>query len=85
MHLHFGHFSKSYQYDNVATDDAIHKVLDILNSAEKMEVALPLPGFGKSPIGRQLRITDLPFPLKDEFEGDDRAANQNAAERQRIQ
>jgi hypothetical protein len=25
-----------------------------------------LPGFGKSPVGRQLRVTDSPFPLKDE-------------------
>lgn len=25
-----------------------------------------LPGFGKSPMVRQLRITDSPFPLKEE-------------------
>ena len=30
------------------------------------EVASPaLPGFGRSPMVRQLRITDSPFPLKD--------------------
>lgn len=25
-----------------------------------------LPGFGKSPIGRQLRVTDSPFPVRDD-------------------
>lgn len=29
-----------------------------------------LPGFGKSPMVRQLRVTDSPFPLKDD--GDSR-------------
>ncbi|KAM3375009.1 hypothetical protein P3S68_013723 [Capsicum galapagoense] len=30
------------------------------------EIASPaLPGFGRTPIVRQLRITDSPFPLRD--------------------
>ncbi|KAF2285227.1 hypothetical protein GH714_039053 [Hevea brasiliensis] len=36
-----------------------------------------LPGFGKSPIVRQLRITDSPFPLKDEGDSQvDKAAEE---------
>ncbi|RVW28552.1 hypothetical protein CK203_100185 [Vitis vinifera] len=42
--------------------NAVKAVLEMLNS----EVASPaLPGFGRSPMVRQLRITDSPFPLKD--------------------
>lgn len=44
--------------------NAVKAVLEMLNS----EVTSPspaLPGFGRSPMVRQLRITDSPFPLKD--------------------
>ncbi|KAI4347071.1 hypothetical protein L6164_007920 [Bauhinia variegata] len=72
-HNHFGssRFSKSYQYDDVATVNAVQKVLEMLNH-DKVEASpsVTLPGFGKSPIGRQLRVTDSPFPLKDD--GDSR-------------
>lgn len=41
---------------------ATMKALEMLHS----ETASPaLPGFGKSPMVRQLRITDSPFPLRD--------------------
>ena len=55
--------------DDVST---VQKVLEILNNNNnnKVATASPLPGFGKSPIGRKLRITDSPFPLKDEEGGD---------------
>ncbi|KAL0345185.1 UNVERIFIED_CONTAM: hypothetical protein Sradi_4349800 [Sesamum radiatum] len=42
----------------------MHKVFDILNRYDVVE-ASPLPGFGHSPVGRQLRVTDSPFPVKD--------------------
>ncbi|MED6180595.1 hypothetical protein PIB30_011631 [Stylosanthes scabra] len=61
------HHSK---YDDVSTLTAFQKVLDILNNNtdNKVEASplVALPGFGKSPIGKQLRVTDSPFPLKDE-------------------
>ncbi|KAK7314419.1 hypothetical protein VNO77_32942 [Canavalia gladiata] len=53
---------RQHNYDDVF---AVQKVLEMLNKVE----ASPLVGFGKSPVGKQLRITDSPFPLKDE-EGD---------------
>ncbi|KAJ1393550.1 hypothetical protein SESBI_34913 [Sesbania bispinosa] len=64
-------FSKSSQYDDVSTLSAVQKVLEMLNN-DKVETncsnspLVTLPGFGNSPIGRQLRVTDSPFPLKDE-------------------
>ncbi|KAL2493142.1 hypothetical protein Adt_28770 [Abeliophyllum distichum] len=47
--------------DDFATANALVKALEMLHS----EAASPaLPGFGKSPMVRQLRITDSPFPLR---------------------
>ena len=75
-------FFKSHQYEGAATVNAVHKMLEMMNNADKTEAASPLvtlPGFGKSPVGKQLRVTDSPFPLKDEFEGDsqvDKAAEE---------
>ena len=80
--LHFGLFSKSHQCEGAATVNAAHKMLEMLSNADKAEAASPLvtlPGFGKSPVGKQLRVTDSPFPLNDEFEGDsqvDKAAEE---------
>ncbi|KAE9599612.1 hypothetical protein Lal_00021354 [Lupinus albus] len=62
-----GWFSKPSHHNEVSTMDAVQKVFEILNNENMVEasplVALP---FGKSPSGRQLRITDSPFSLKDE-------------------
>ncbi|CAJ1937036.1 unnamed protein product [Sphenostylis stenocarpa] len=55
-------FSKPSQYEDVSTLSAVQKVLEILNNETSTS---PLPGFGKSPVGKQLRVTDSPFPLKD--------------------
>lgn len=54
------------QYDDVS------KVLEMLNNNNNNKVveASPLPGFGKSPIGKKLRVTDSPFPLKQDEDGD---------------
>ncbi|KAM3375020.1 hypothetical protein P3S68_013734 [Capsicum galapagoense] len=41
---------------------AVFKALEMIQS----ETASPaLPGFGRTPTVRQLRITDSPFPLRD--------------------
>ncbi|KAA8541755.1 hypothetical protein F0562_022907 [Nyssa sinensis] len=48
--------------DDLVTVNAVKKMLEMLNS----EAASPaLPGFGRTPMVRQLRITDSPFPLQD--------------------
>ncbi|KAL5572580.1 hypothetical protein UlMin_022177 [Ulmus minor] len=66
---HHHYHKSSYQYDDVTTVSAVQKVLEMLNS-EIVEASplVSLPGFGKSPMVRQLRITDSPFPVK--YEGD---------------
>ncbi|KAH7565301.1 hypothetical protein ACOSP7_020387 [Xanthoceras sorbifolium] len=47
--------------------NAMKAVLEILNNNEMVavEASPALPGFGRSPFVRQLRITDSPFPLRD--------------------
>ncbi|XP_052183017.1 uncharacterized protein LOC127795402 [Diospyros lotus] len=54
---------------------AIHNVF-----VDEGSPAMALPGFGMSPVVRQLRITDSPFPLKDGDEEDDDAQVDKAAE-----
>ena len=57
----------------MATMNAVKAVLEILNNnndsnnmAMEAAAASPmLPGFGQTPLVRQLRITDSPFPLRD--------------------
>ncbi|KAM2407470.1 hypothetical protein ACFX1X_026645 [Malus domestica] len=69
---HHNHYfpkaTSAYQYDDVSTMSAVQKVLEMLNNEIAVEASplVTLPGFGKSPMVRQLRITDSPFPLKDE-------------------
>ncbi|KAM1508531.1 hypothetical protein ACFX10_017826 [Malus domestica] len=67
-HHYFPKSTSAYQYDDVSTMSAVQKVLEMLNNEMAVEASplVTLPGFGKSPMVRQLRITDSPFPLKDE-------------------
>lgn len=52
--------------DDVATVNAVKAmVLEMLNNEAAVEASPALPGFGRSPMVRQLRITDSPFPLRD--------------------
>lgn len=74
-------FAKSYKYNDVTTAAAVQKMLEMLNNPEVASAVeaspLSLPGFGKSPMVRQLRITDSPFPLKDEGDSQvDKAAEE---------
>ncbi|KAI3521543.1 hypothetical protein L1887_11014 [Cichorium endivia] len=72
------HHSKNQQtegLDVVAFNAAVLKAMEMIQS----ETASPaLPGFGRSPMVRQLRITDSPFPLSgvDEDNHVDEAADQ---------
>ena len=54
----------STRYDDVTTVCAVQRVLEMLNN-EMVEASPLLPGFGRSPMVRQLRVTDSPFPIKD--------------------
>ncbi|EOY30674.1 hypothetical protein QUC31_020148 [Theobroma cacao] len=71
--------SSNYHYDDVTTVAAVQKVLEMLNNEAAAVEASPmvLPGFGRSPMVRQLRVTDSPFPLKDEGDSQvDKAAEE---------
>ncbi|KAI9109468.1 hypothetical protein K1719_019522 [Acacia pycnantha] len=62
-------------------DEAVVKaVLEMLNNEVIMAEASPaLPGFGRSPMVRQLRVTDSPFPLRNPDDDDhqvDKAAEE---------
>lgn len=58
--------SPTTDVDDVVAVNAVMKALEMLHS----EAASPaLPGFGRSPMVRQLRVTDSPYPLAD-VEGD---------------
>ncbi|XP_030448750.1 uncharacterized protein LOC115671344 [Syzygium oleosum] len=72
-HRHHGRRSSGHRhhlaprYNDAGAISAVQKVLEMLNSADVVEASpMLLPGFGKSPAVRQLRITDSPFPLKDD-------------------
>ncbi|OIS98143.1 PREDICTED: uncharacterized protein LOC109233757 [Nicotiana attenuata] len=64
----------------------VQKVFEMLNTTttnyDQAVVASPLalPGFGKSPMVRQLRITDSPFPLKDSEENINSQVDKDAEE-----
>ncbi|KAE8696432.1 Casein kinase I protein isoform 1 [Hibiscus syriacus] len=63
------HAPPTHDDDNSATVNAAKAVLDMLNNNDSYSsnsTASPmLPGFGQTPLARQLRITDSPFPLRD--------------------
>ncbi|KAF5793289.1 hypothetical protein HanXRQr2_Chr09g0415781 [Helianthus annuus] len=61
--------------DMMAVNAAVLRAMEMINS----EAASPaLPGFGRSPVVRQLRVSDSPFPLSnvDEDSHVDEAAEQ---------
>ncbi|GMI77985.1 hypothetical protein like AT1G52140 [Hibiscus trionum] len=62
------HAPPTHDDDNLATMNAVKVVLEMINNND-METAVAaspmLPGFGQTPLVRQLRVTDSPFPLRD--------------------
>ncbi|KAK8524894.1 hypothetical protein V6N13_015892 [Hibiscus sabdariffa] len=57
------HAPPTHDEDNLATMNAVKAVLDMLSNND---TASPmLPGFGRTPLARQLRVTDSPFPIRD--------------------
>lgn len=77
---HHHHRGGSYYYRRQDDVSVIQKVFDILNNEIPEASPLYLPGFGKSPAVRQLRITDSPFPLKEAEEDRDVGQVDKAAE-----
>ncbi|KAM3308178.1 hypothetical protein P3S67_009922 [Capsicum chacoense] len=60
-HSHHAHVIEKHE-DVSMINAAVFKALELIQS----ETASPaLPGFGRTPTVRQLRITDSPFPLRD--------------------
>ncbi|XP_059638209.1 uncharacterized protein LOC132280101 [Cornus florida] len=67
---HYNHHRQGH-YQNSDDINIVQKVIDMLNNEMAVEASpLTLPGFGKSPMVRQLRITDSPFPLKNDDKDD---------------
>ncbi|XP_057450731.1 uncharacterized protein LOC130742643 [Lotus japonicus] len=69
-HRHNNFFTRSHAQptldDDAVTANAVKAVLEMLNNEAVAEAMSPaLPGFGRSPMVRQLRVTDSPFPLQD--------------------
>ncbi|XP_027069846.1 uncharacterized protein LOC113767895 [Coffea eugenioides] len=65
-HHHHHHHGYSYKPQDI---HVVQKVFDVLNHYDKVEASpMVLPGFGHSPTVRQLRVTDSPFPVKDNEE-----------------
>ncbi|XP_020204988.1 uncharacterized protein LOC109790281 [Cajanus cajan] len=63
-------FKRKHQRSTRCHDDVL-KMLEMLNNDNKVVEASPLPWFGKSThLGRKLRVTDSPFPVKDEERDD---------------
>ncbi|KNA13955.1 hypothetical protein SOVF_111910 [Spinacia oleracea] len=74
-----GHRGHNYHLEDPTTMAAVQRVLEMLNANEgptasplgtgvtgqgQGQFSLPGFGYGKSPLARQLRVTDSPFPLK---------------------
>lgn len=53
------------QDDVVVVNAAVMKALEMIQSETASPAADYLPGFGRTPMVRQLRVTDSPFPLRD--------------------
>ncbi|XP_009771641.2 uncharacterized protein [Nicotiana sylvestris] len=59
---HSHHHAPATDDDVLMVNAAVLKALEMIQS----ETASPaLPGFGRTPTARQLRVTDSPFPLRD--------------------
>ncbi|OVA20236.1 Protein of unknown function DUF761 [Macleaya cordata] len=62
-HHYFSCTHPSVNDDDLTTVTAVKKLLEMLNN-EVTEGSPVVPGFGRTPTVRQLRITDSPYPLK---------------------
>ncbi|KAK3000241.1 hypothetical protein RJ639_023528 [Escallonia herrerae] len=59
-------FSKHKSHHQPQDINVAKQVLEMLSNYDKVEASpVTLPGFGRTPRVRQLRVTDSPFPVKD--------------------
>ncbi|XP_042492311.1 uncharacterized protein LOC122071903 [Macadamia integrifolia] len=80
-HHYFSCMHPTATDDDLTSVNAMQKVLEMLNVHDITEgspIPSPFPAFGKSPMVRELRITDSPFPLTnaDEDSHVDKAAEE---------
>lgn len=68
-HNHHDNYNNRYKSEEM---NVVHKVFDMLSNGYHENMAdannspmVALPGFGQSPMVRQLRVTDSPFPVKE--------------------
>ncbi|VFQ83219.1 unnamed protein product [Cuscuta campestris] len=54
-------------FDEILAANAVVKALEVLHAAEAPSPALP--GFGRTPVVRQLRVSDSPYPIREAEEG----------------
>ncbi|KAA8523161.1 hypothetical protein F0562_009584 [Nyssa sinensis] len=59
------HHHQHNHHNHVDDINIVQKVFEMLNNEIPEASPLALPGFGRTPIVRQLRVTDSPFPLKE--------------------
>ncbi|KAK6153628.1 hypothetical protein DH2020_013267 [Rehmannia glutinosa] len=62
FHLPFHLNKRKHSVPPPAEEDLMAAAMEMVNSAAASPA---LPGFGPSPMVRQLRVTDSPFPLRD--------------------
>ncbi|XP_019200051.1 PREDICTED: uncharacterized protein LOC109193649 [Ipomoea nil] len=72
FHHHASKRSRNHRRENKIDADVFQRVFEMLNDRPEAAVDgspfTALPGFGRTPTVRQLRVTDSPFPLKDSEE-----------------
>nr|GMC96235.1 uncharacterized protein LOC109193649 [Ipomoea batatas] len=59
---------RNHRRENKIDAEVFQRVFEMLNDRSEVDGSSPLtglPGFGRTPNVRQLRVTDSPFPLKD--------------------
>eukprot|EP00262_Sarcandra_glabra_P008699 TRINITY_DN2235_c0_g1_i2.p1 TRINITY_DN2235_c0_g1~~TRINITY_DN2235_c0_g1_i2.p1 ORF type:complete len:243 (-),score=4.60 TRINITY_DN2235_c0_g1_i2:218-850(-) len=74
---HLAHFTRHHHQTHHHSNDYVSPstVLEMHNSDFPEASPVALSGFGKSPMVRQLRITDSPFPIRDADEGSSHVDN----------
>ncbi|XP_060211536.1 uncharacterized protein LOC132638783 [Lycium barbarum] len=73
-----------YKSEEIAVMQKVFEMLNTTTNTTNYDAAvaspLALPGFGKTPNVRQLRVTDSPFPLKDSEENNNSQVDKDAEE-----
>ncbi|MED6204838.1 hypothetical protein PIB30_012336 [Stylosanthes scabra] len=88
-HRNHNHLFACAHKPSTLDDEVVKAVLEMLNNSNNnsndqvmamVEASPALPGFGRSPMVRQLRVTDSPFPLNNDDKDDDHQVDKAAEE-----